>query len=70
MKEKISLAKSKVLSDEFNPKNGHNTNCSYDCLLLFVYRVEHLLPSIYKNGHEYGYYERSIATHIYKHRVL
>ena len=22
-----------ILSGEFNPKNGHNTNCCYDCFI-------------------------------------
>ena len=38
-------------------------------LLPFVYKFEHLLASIYKIGHEDGFYERSFAARFYKHVV-
>ena len=50
--------------------NGHNTNCCYDYLLLFVYKFEFLLTSIYKIGPEDGFYERSNMAHFYKHWVI
>ena len=58
-----------LLSDEFNPMNGHNTNC-YDYLLPLVYKFEHLLTSIYKIGPEDSFYERSNMERFYKHRVI